>query len=85
MICLLMKKQSPQVQTYLPVQELYQIYTIYYIILITAVIPMRLAYILRFYPQPDLQEVDIKLLILEEKDGDTHLPFLITFIVMKLR
>ena len=51
----------------------------------TAVILMKLEYILRFCPQPDPQEVDIETLIPEEKDGDIHLPYMITFTVTKSR
>ena len=56
---------------------------IYYLVMTTAVILMKLEYILKFCPQLDPQEVDIEMLISEEKDGDIHPPCMITFTVMK--
>ena len=85
MICLLMKKQSPRVQKYLSIQDLYPVNKIYYIAMTTAVILTKLEYILKFCPQPDPQEVDIEMLISEEKDGDIHPLCMITFTVTKSR
>ena len=83
LVCLLMRKPSPQEHKDLSLQILYQTSKMYYIALITVVIPMKPEYILKFCLQLDPQEADTKLLIVGEKGGDIHHWCMTNFIVTK--